>query len=154
LRDAVANGDRLPDFGPAVLGTAGATAVGARKPLIAFNMYLSGGDEDAAKEVARAVRASSGGLAAVRAIGFSVPDRGCVTVSMNLVDHETTGLRRAFDAVRTEADARGLDVMDSEIVGLVPGSALGEGDISYLKLTAFDPHSQILERLVEGLEAS
>ena len=154
LRDAVARGERLPDFGPAVLGTAGATAVGARKPLIAFNMYLNGGDEDAAKEIARAVRASSGGLAAVRAIGFSVPDRGCVTVSMNLVDHETTGLRRAFDAVRTAAEARGMDVLDSEIVGLVPGSALGEGDISYLKLTAFDPQTQILERLVEGLGAS
>jgi glutamate formiminotransferase len=154
LRDAVARGERLPDFGPPELGAAGATAVGARKPLIAFNMYLSGGDESKAKEVARAVRASSGGLAAVRAIGFSVPDRGCVTVSMNLIDHELTGLRQAFDAVEAEATARGMNVLDSEVVGLVPGSALDLEDIPFLKLVGFDPQTQILERLVDGLEAS
>jgi glutamate formiminotransferase len=154
LRDAVARGERLPDFGPPELGAAGATAVGARKPLIAFNMYLSGGDESKAKEVARAVRASSGGLAAVRAIGFSVPDRGCVTVSMNLIDHELTGLRQAFDAVEAEATARGMNVLDSEVVGLVPGSALDLEHIPYLKLVGFDPQTQILERLVDGLEAS
>jgi glutamate formiminotransferase len=152
LRDAVARGDRLPDFGPAQLGAAGATAVGARKPLIAFNMYLAG-DEGKAKEVARAVRASSGGLAAVRAIGFSVPDRGCVTVSMNLIDHELTGLRQAFDAVEAEATTRGMNVLDSEVVGLVPGSALDLEDIPFLKLVGFDPQTQILERLVDGLEA-
>src|SRR5205823_11059402 len=70
------------------IGSAGATAVGARKPLVAFNMYLTGGDERAAKDLAREVRESSGGLPAIRAIGFSVPDRGCVTVSMNLVRSE------------------------------------------------------------------
>jgi glutamate formiminotransferase len=154
LRDAVARGERLPDFGPPELGAAGATAVGARKPLIAFNMYLSGGDESEAKDIARAVRASSGGLAAVRAIGFSVPDRGCVTVSMNLIDHELTGLRQAFDVVEAEATARGMNVVDSEVVGLVPGSALDIADIPYLKLVGFDPQTQILERLVDGLEAS
>ncbi len=152
LRDAVALGERLPDFGPSRLGRAGATAVGARKPLIAFNMYLDGGDESVAKETARAVRSSSGGLEAVRAIGFSVPDRDCVTVSMNLVDHEVTGLREAFDAVSAQAGSRGMSVIDSEIVGLVPGSAIDETDISYLRLKGFDPQAQILERLVAGLE--
>ena len=107
LREAVARGERLPDFGPREIGRAGATAVGARKPLVAFNLYLDGTDEEAAKRIARAVRESSGGLPAVRAIGFAVPERGgVVTVSMNLVDHDVTGLRAAFDAVAAEAAAR------------------------------------------------
>lgn len=152
LREAVARGDRLPDFGPHEIGRAGATAVGARKPLIAFNMYLSGEDEGAAKRIAIAVRESSGGLPAVRAIGFLVPERGCVTVSMNLVDFEVTGVRAAYDAVSTEAAARGMDVLDSEIVGLVPGAALGEGDEEHVRLAGFDPAGQVLERLVERAE--
>ena len=104
LRDAVARGERLPDFGPHAIGRAGATAVGARKPLVAFNVYLDGTDEAAAKEIARGVRESSGGLPALRAIAFAVPERGgIVTVSMNLVDHEVTGLR---DGVRRRGGAR------------------------------------------------
>jgi glutamate formiminotransferase / 5-formyltetrahydrofolate cyclo-ligase len=150
LRDAVARGERLPDFGPHVIGAAGATAVGARKPLIAFNVYLDGVDADKAKAIARAVRESSGGLPAVRAIGFFVPERGCVTVSMNLVDHEITGIREAFDAVEREARSEGLTVTDSEIVGLVPRSAIGEGDIEPVRLRGFDPERQILEALIEG----
>jgi glutamate formiminotransferase len=152
LRDAVARGERLPDFGPHVIGPAGATAVGARKPLIAFNVYLSGTDEQSAKEIARGVRESSGGLAAVRAIGFFVPERGCVTVSMNLVDHEVTGLREAFDAVVSGAHEHGLHVIDSEVVGLVPVSALADDDLTYLKLAGFDPARQVLERLLEAAE--
>ncbi len=148
LREAVARGERLPDFGPLEIGRAGATAVGARKPLIAFNIYLTGSDEGAAKEIARSVRESSGGLTAVRAIGLMVPERGCVTVSMNLVDHEVTGLGAAFDAVAAEAKARGIDVLDSQIVGLVPESALAPGDTERLKLAGFDPVKQILERLI------
>jgi glutamate formiminotransferase len=150
LRAAVARGERLPDFGPHVIGSAGATAVGARKPLIAFNVYLDGSDEDAAKAIARGVRESSGGLQAVRAIGFFVPERGCVTVSMNLVDHEVTGVRAAFDAVEARAAERGLTVTDSEIVGLAPRSALGEGDIEHVRLRGFDPDRQVLEALIEG----
>jgi glutamate formiminotransferase len=150
LRDAVARGERLPDFGPHAIGSAGATAVGARRPLIAFNVYLDGTDQDAARAIARAVRESSGGLPAVRAIGFFVPERGCITVSMNLVDHEVTGLRAAFEAVEAEAASRGLTVTDSEIVGLVPRSALGEGDIEQVRLQGFDAERQILEALIEG----
>src|SRR5690349_16587947 len=93
LRDAVARGERLPDFGPHAIGKAGAVAVGARKPLVAFNAYFDGDDQDAsaAKAVAKAVRESSGGLRNVRAVGFAVPERGAVTtVSMNLVDTDTT----------------------------------------------------------------
>ncbi len=150
LREAVARGERLPDFGPHVIGSAGATAVGARKPLIAFNVYLDGTDADAAKAIARSVRESSGGLPAVRAIGFFVPERGTVTVSMNLIDHEVTGVRAAFDAVEAQARSRDLTVTDSEIVGLVPRSALGEGDVEHVRLRGFDAGHQVLEALVEG----
>jgi glutamate formiminotransferase len=148
LRDAVARGERLPDFGPHAIGKAGAVAVGARKPLIAFNVYLEGGDEAAAKAIARAIRESSGGLPAVRAIGFAVPERGAVTVSMNLVDFEATGLRTAFDAIERDAADHGMRVTSSEIVGLAPASALGDDDVAYLRLEGFDADRQILERLV------
>lgn len=151
LREAVANGERLPDFGPHEIGRAGATAVGARKPLVALNVYLDGRDEAAAKQIAKSVRESGGGLPAVRAIGFAVPERqGVVTVSMNLVDHEVTGLRAAFDEIGRLAGEHGLAVTDSEIVGLVPASALGPDDPGYLRLEGFDADRQVLERLVEG----
>jgi glutamate formiminotransferase len=149
LREAVARGERLPDFGPHLIGSAGATAVGARKPLVAFNVYLLGDDVEAAKAIARAVRESSGGLPAIRAIGFAVPERGGVTVSMNLVDHDVTGIAAAFDAVAAEASARGIDVIDSEIVGLVPASALPEGVATRVRLTGFDERTQFLERLAD-----
>jgi len=148
LKEAVARGERLPDFGPHAIGRAGATAVGARKPLIAFNVYLSGTAEAGAKEIARAVRESSGGLPAVRAIGFLVPERGSVTVSMNLVDYEVTGLRSAFEAVRVEAEKRGMATLSSEIVGLVPQAAITDQDVIDLRLEEFDGDHQILERLV------
>ena len=150
LREAVAAGDRLPDFGPHEIGRAGATAVGARKPLVAFNTYLSGNDEGAAKDIARAIRESSGGLPAVRAIGFAVPERGCVTVSMNLVDFEVTGIREAFDAIAKEASARGMEIVDSEIVGLAPEAALPPGDGEQVRLKGFSPEEQILQRLVQA----
>jgi glutamate formiminotransferase / formiminotetrahydrofolate cyclodeaminase len=148
LREDVARGSRLPDFGPHELGAAGAVAVGARAPLIAFNVYLSG-SEEAAKEVARIVRESSGGLPAVRAIGFAVPERGLVQVSMNLVDYETTGMAAALGAVEAHAAARGMEVVESEIVGLVPQAALDDAVRASLRLgSAFDPDEQVLERLV------
>ncbi len=153
LREAVSRGERLPDFGPHEIGKAGATAVGARKPLVAFNLYLDGTDEDAAKEIARTVRESGGGLPAVRAIGFAVPERGgVITISMNLVDHEVTGLSQAFDAVAAEATRRSMRITDSEIVGLVPATALRTGDEEYLRLAGFDPDKQILERLIDSTE--
>jgi glutamate formiminotransferase len=147
LREAVARGERLPDFGPHRLGKAGATSVGARKPLIAFNVYLSGPVDDA-KAIARAVRESSGGLPAVRAIGFETPERGGVTVSMNLVDFEVTGIRTAFDAVARLAAERDMRVLSSEIVGLVPEAALANDDADHVRLEDFDEETQVLERLV------
>jgi glutamate formiminotransferase len=148
LRDAVAKGERLPDLGPHAIGSAGATAVGARVPLVAFNAYLTV-DEAAAKDIARTIRESNGGLPALRAIGFAVPERGCSTVSMNLVDFTTTGVRAAYDAVVAQAIARGAEVLDTEIVGLVPEAALPSADAEHVRLRGFDRPTQVLERLVE-----
>jgi glutamate formiminotransferase len=149
LREAIEHGERLPDFGPHRIGRAGATAVGARKPLVAFNVYLDG-SADGAKAIAKAVRESGGGLPAVRAIGFEVPERGGVTVSMNLVDVDVTSIRTAFDAVAELAAGRGMRVRSSEIVGLVPREALGPGDGDHVRLEGFDAEHQILERLVSA----
>jgi len=148
LRDAVAKGERLPDLGPHAIGSAGATAVGARVPLVAFNAYLTATEADA-KEIARTIRGSGGGLPALRAIGFVVPERGCSTVSMNLVDYTTTGVRAAYDAVVAQAEARGAEVLDTEIVGLVPEAALSPEDAEYVRLLGLDREAQVLERLIE-----
>jgi glutamate formiminotransferase len=154
LKAAVARGERLPDVGPSVLGRAGAVAIGARVPLVAFNLYLDGADEASAKAIAREIRESNGGLPGVRAIGFYVAERGRATVSMNLVDHALTGPRQAFDAVAAKAAERGARVAESEIVGLVPEAALRVGDIEHVRLTGFDPDRQILERLVTAGEGA
>jgi glutamate formiminotransferase len=149
LREDVAQGRRLPDFGPHALGPAGATAVGARPPLVAFNVYLDGDDEHAAAAIAAAIREAGGGLPAVRAIGFLVPERGCVTVSMNLVDHEVTGIRAAWDAVASAASRHGLAAVSSEIVGLAPEAAVPPVDVAHVRLEGFDAERQVLERLAE-----
>jgi glutamate formiminotransferase len=148
LRDAVSKGERLPDLGPHAIGSAGATAVGARVPLVAFNAYLTA-DEPAAKDIARTIRESNGGLPALRAIGFFVPERDCSTVSMNLVDFTITGVRAAYDAVVAQAGARGAEVLDTEIVGLVPEAALSPEDAAHVRLRGFDRQTQVLERLIE-----
>ena len=124
--------------------------MGARKPLVAFNIYLAGDDEEAVKEIARSVRESSGGLPAVRANGFAVPERGQVTVSMNLVDTDVTGVGEAFDAVAAGAMDRGLEIVDSEIVGLAPEAALPPEVAEHVRLAGFDPDEQILERLLDA----
>ena len=150
LRADVAEGRRLPDLGPHRIGRAGATAVGARPPLVAFNVYLSGSDERAAKEVARRVRERSGGLVSVRAIGFAVAERGCVQVSMNLLDPVTTPPYRALELVRLEAASFGMHVLDTEIVGLIPQAALAASAAHYLQLRGFEPDAQVIETLVAG----
>lgn len=124
LREAVATDpEREPDLGPRrVHPTAGATAVGARRPLVAFNVYLETRDVEVARRIARRVRASGGGLPGVQALGFRVDGRA--QVSTNLLDVETTGPAELFDAVRREAAEERVGVADSEIVGLVPERAL------------------------------
>jgi glutamate formiminotransferase len=125
----------LPDFGRPVLHpTAGATAIGARPILIAFNVNLNSGRLDVAKRIASVVRESGGGLASVKAMGVRLDDRGIVQVSMNLTDYRRTSIAAVFDAISREAAADGVDVLESEIVGLVPADALPPDPVTRLKL--------------------
>jgi len=136
------NPDRVPDFGPRLLGKAGATAIGARPPLIAFNVYLGTDDVGIAKAIARAVRHSSGGLRYVKALGLLVEGRA--QVSMNLTDYRRTPIHRVMEMIRREAARYGVAVVSSEIVGLVPNEALVDAARFYLQLDGFSS-DQILE---------
>jgi glutamate formiminotransferase len=127
-----------PDFGPSMPHvTAGASVIGARMPLIAYNINLSTDRLDVAKKIAAAVRFSSGGFRYVKAMGVSLADRGIVQVSMNLTNYEKTPILRVFEAVKQEAERYGVSVLESEIVGLVPSAALVATAESALQLTAF-----------------
>ena len=137
--------DRKPDFGPSRLHpTAGACIVGARPVLIAWNVNLGTKDVGIAKRIAKAIRESDGGLPAVRAKGFELPDRGLVQVSMNMIDYQRTSLIQAFEAIRSLAAKEGVEIADSEIIGLVPLDAILAGATQYFKLARFH-REQILE---------
>ena len=144
LREEVqTNPARRPDYGEARMHpTAGATVVGARKFLIAYNIFLNTGDVQVAKKVAKAVRASSGGLRYVKGAGFLV--RNLAQVSMNLTDFEQTPIARVFEAVKSEAARYGATPMSSEIVGLIPKKALEDAAEWFLQVENFDS-SLILE---------
>lgn len=138
------NPEREPDFGPRQLGTAGATAVGARPFLIAFNVNLATNDLRIARAIAKAVRHSNGGLRYVKALGLEIKERGIVQVSMNMTNYEGTPLHRAFEMVKREAARYGVNVAGSEIVGLTPQAALLQAADYYLQLENFQP-VQVLE---------
>jgi len=141
--EIASNPARRPDFGEArVHPTAGATVVGARKFLIAYNVFLNTPDVDIAKKIAKAVRFSSGGLRFVKGAGFLV--RGLAQVSMNLTDFEQTPVHRAFELVRREAERYGVAPLSSEIVGLIPKKALEQAAEWFLQVENFDS-SLILE---------
>jgi len=135
--------ERAPDFGPRRLGLAGATVIGARHPLIAFNIYLTTADVSIAKKIAKAVRFSSGGLRYVKALGLLVGGRA--QVSMNLTNYHATPLARVVEFVRREASRYGVEIHHSELVGLTPEDALVDAAIWYTQLDQFEP-GQILER--------
>ena len=144
--------NRAPDFGPSKLGTAGATVIGARQPLIAFNVYLTTNDVSIAQKIAKAVRNSSGGLHYVKAMGVMVEGRA--QVSMNLTNFRQTPIARVVEMVRREAQRYGVAVHHSELVGLVPQQALVDAAVWYTQLDQFEP-SQVLEsRLYEVLPGS
>lgn len=135
----------IPDFGPPRLHqSAGAIAIGARPPLIAFNVNLRSTEVGQARSIARAVRYSSGGLPSVKAIGVALSSRGMVQVAMNLTDYLVTPILTAFQIVKAEAAKRGIEVAGSELVGLVPQAALGHAAAASLQLDRFDS-SQVLE---------
>ncbi len=142
---------RAPDYGPARLGPAGATAVGARAPLIAYNIYLNTGDVAIAKQVARAIRFSNGGLRYCKALGLLVDGRA--QVSINMTNFRSTPLHRVFELVRAEAARYGTVPAESEIVGLVPQDALLDAAEHYLRLNHFK-RDQILESRIAAVEAA
>jgi len=134
-----------PDFGPATPHpSAGATVIGARMPLIAFNINLATDRLDIAKKIAAAIRHSSGGYRFVKAMGIALEDRGIVQVSMNLTNAEKTPVFRVFEAVKREADRYGVAILESEIVGLVPSAALMSAAEFYLQIAGFTT-DQVLE---------
>ncbi len=145
--EIAANRDRAPDFGPATLGTAGATAIGARPPLVAYNVYLSTDDIRPAQAIAKAVRHSSGGLRYVKALGLLV--EGQAQISMNLTDYQRTPIHRVVELIRSEAARYGLTITHSEVVGLLPAEALIDSASYYLQLADLSP-DQILENRLSG----
>jgi glutamate formiminotransferase/formiminotetrahydrofolate cyclodeaminase len=155
LREAIgASAERTPDFGPKkVHATAGATAVGARDFLIAYNIYLDTSDIEIAKNIAKGIRASSGGFAYCKASGFEIKDRGCVQVSMNLTNPAKTPMFRVFEAVRREAARYGVSVTSSEVVGMTPLFAISDVAEFYLQIERWRS-GQIIETALLGAETA
>ena len=145
----VTNPERAPDVGPAQIHeSAGAIVVGARPFLIAFNVLLRSDDLAVARQIARAIRARNGGLPYLKALGFRLETRNLVQVSMNLVNYEVTGMGDAYAAIRRQADALGVEIESTEIVGLVPRNALDRDAEYFSKLENFS-EATILENQIE-----
>ncbi|MDR3563607.1 MAG: glutamate formimidoyltransferase [Negativicutes bacterium] len=135
-----------PDYGEkAIHPTAGVVAVGARMPLVAYNINLDTSDLNVAKEIAKVIRESSGGLKFVKAIGVMLEDRNLAQVSINMTNFEKTPLYRVFELVRVEARRYGVNIVGSEIVGLTPANALIDSAKYYLQLEGFSAEKQVLE---------
>ncbi|MFN2447734.1 MAG: glutamate formimidoyltransferase [Vicinamibacterales bacterium] len=140
-----------PDYGPArPHPTAGATVIGARMPLIAYNINLATNRVDVAKKIAAGIRMSSGGFRFVKAMGLTLDERDIVQVSMNLTNYEKTPIFRVFETVKREAARYGVQVLESEIVGLIPANALLEAAAYYLQLEGFSGE-QVLENRLRAL---
>jgi glutamate formiminotransferase len=151
LREAVASDPtRTPDEGPktALHPTAGATVIGARQFLIAFNINLTSEDVALAKSIAKAIRERDGGLKGIKAMGFAIDAPKCAQVSMNVCDFRSTGLERVYAEVEKLARAAGVEILESELVGLAPRAALPAGAAERIRLRGFDPKKQIIEELL------
>lgn len=146
-RDLGSDPTRDPDFGPRSIGKAGATAVGARGLLIAYNIYLNTADAEVARRVARAIRFSDGGLQHCKALGLLVGGRA--QVSINVTDFRRTPLQRIFELVRSEAARYGASPAESEVIGLIPEDALLDAAEHYLQLNHFR-RDQVLERRIRA----
>jgi len=145
MTDKIKQPEWKPDFGPEEIHpTAGVTAVGARMPLVAFNVNLDTNKLEIAKDIAKKVRYISGGLRYCKGIGVELKERGIVQVSMNMTDFTKTGLYRSFELIKLEAEKYGVNVVDSEIVGLVPMAALIDTAVYYLGIENFSI-AQVLE---------
>lgn len=156
LREEIeTNPDRAPDLGePRLHPTAGATVIGARKFLIAYNINLGTADVEIAKKIARAIRFSSGGFRYVKAMGVPLASRNLAQVSMNLTDFEQTPVHRVFEAVRTEAARYGVNIVGSEIVGLIPRKAVEMAAEFYLRCENFSSGAVLENRLAAAMEST
>ena len=148
--EASTNPDRHPDLGgPGLHPTAGATVIGARKFLVAFNVNLGTNDVAVAKEIANAVRSSRGGFCHVKGIGLALEERGLVQVSMNIVDYEKNAVYRVLETIRMEAARWGVSVVETEIYGMVPAAAVLDSAAYYMQVAGFDPKQVIELKLLE-----
>lgn len=146
MADKIKEPEWAPDFGKAEIHpTAGVVAVGARAPLIAYNINLDTADIEIANKIARLIRERGGGLKNVRAIGVMLEDRQQAQVSINMVNYQETALYRAFEMVKYEARRYGVNIVGSEIIGLTPMKALIDVAEYYLQLEGFAAGKQILE---------
>ena len=150
LAAKMASAGWAPDYGPAAPHpSAGASVIGARMPLIAYNINLATDRLDVARKIAAAIRHSSGGLRYVKAMGVKLDDRNLAQVSINLTNYQKTPLHRVFDMVAREAARYGVGVLESEIIGLVPSAALVASAEHYLQLERFTPAQVLENRLKE-----
>lgn len=147
MKDKVKTDEFRPDYGDDIHESYGITAIGARPFLVAFNINLASDDLEVANKVARAVRHLSGGLRFVKGMGVKLEDRGIVQVSMNLTDFTKTPIYRVFELVKLEAARYGVEVIGSEIIGLVPMAALVDTASWYLRTEDFS-HDQVLENML------
>jgi len=153
LKKEIISPERYPDFGKPILHpTAGATAIGARMPLIAFNVNLGTTDIKIAKRIAKDIRASSGGLMHLKAIGVGLKREGMVQVSMNITNYKTTPLYRVVELIKIEAKRYGVSIRESEIIGLVPLDALIDTSTFYLQLRDFSSNRILEKRIWETQE--
>jgi glutamate formiminotransferase len=152
LKREIVNPERHPDVGePTLHPSAGATVIGARKFLIAFNVNLGTDDVNVAREIAQVVRSSSGGLQHVKCIGIPLKERGLVQVSVNIVDYEKNALYRVLELIRMEAKRWNVTVKETEVYGMIPAAAIVDTMSYYLQTSGFDP-SQVIElRLLQML---
>ena len=149
LRASISEPAWKPDFGPAQVGSAGASIIGARDFLIAYNINLNTQDMSIGKKIAKALRAKDGGFTFVKALAFFLEDKKMVQISMNLTNYRKTPIHRVFELVKLEASRFGVSVVESEVVGLVPLEAMIETAKFYLQLNGFKG-DQILERKMWG----
>ncbi|MFQ6127295.1 MAG: glutamate formimidoyltransferase [Thermoplasmata archaeon] len=149
LKEAIrTDSERRPDYGPSELHpTAGATVVGAREFLIAYNVYLNTSKKEIAQRIAMSIRESNGGLKFVRALGFYIEEKDMAQVSMNLQNFRVTPIHKVMEAIREECEKLGVEVVSSEVVGLIPQEALIDAAIFHLKLEDFDKKQIIENRL-------
>jgi len=146
MAEKVMQAEWEPDFGGRrIHPTAGVTAVGARKPLIAFNVNLSTSDITVADKIAKVIRESSGGLTCVKAIGIKLEERNIAQVSINMTDYTRTPLYRVVELIRAEAKRWGVGVIGTELIGLAPMKALADSAEYYLQIENFDYDKQVLE---------